>query len=204
MTGENRWALPGLVLLGLALRVYGAARAGLTFDESIVWAFAREIHLRPVLHLVSRTADHPLLNAYLARASSVAFGESDLADMTLEVIDTTPPTLALSLNPSVLWPPNHRIVPVHASVTASDRCGESRVILTSVSSDQPDEGLGIGDGNFPHDIQNADSGQPDFDVSLRAERDRGSGGRIYTLVYTARDESGNAASVPASVRVPRG
>jgi len=78
MTGENRWALPGLVLLGLALRVYGAARAGLTFDESIVWAFAREIHLRPVLHLVSRTADHPLLNAYLARASSVAFGESDL------------------------------------------------------------------------------------------------------------------------------
>jgi 4-amino-4-deoxy-L-arabinose transferase-like glycosyltransferase len=77
MAEENRWALPGLVLLGLGLRLYGAARAGLTFDESIVWAFAREITAQPVLHLVSRTADHPLLNAYLVRASSAAFGESD-------------------------------------------------------------------------------------------------------------------------------
>jgi 4-amino-4-deoxy-L-arabinose transferase-like glycosyltransferase len=77
MPEENRSALPGLVLLGLALRLYGAARAGLTFDESIVWAFAREITVRPALHLVSRTADHPLLNAYVVRASSLAFGESD-------------------------------------------------------------------------------------------------------------------------------
>src|SRR6185436_19326109 len=74
---ENRWALPGLVLLGLALRLYGAARAGLTFDESIVWSFAREITAHP-LHLVARTADHPLLNAYLVWASSLAFGETDL------------------------------------------------------------------------------------------------------------------------------
>ena len=78
MAEESRWALPGLVLLGLGLRLYGAARAGLTYDESIVWAFAREITIEPVLHLVSRTADHPLLNAYLVRASSAAFGESDL------------------------------------------------------------------------------------------------------------------------------
>jgi 4-amino-4-deoxy-L-arabinose transferase-like glycosyltransferase len=78
MTEENRWALPGLVLVGLALRLYGAARAGLTFDESIVWAFAREITAGPVVHLVSRTADHPLLNAYLVRASGLAFGETDL------------------------------------------------------------------------------------------------------------------------------
>ena len=70
--------MPGLVALGLALRLYGAARAALTFDESIVWSFAREIGLHPVLHLVWRTADHPLLNAYLARASSLVFGETDL------------------------------------------------------------------------------------------------------------------------------
>ena len=75
---QGRWALAAMVLLGLALRLYGAARAGLTFDESIVWAFAREITMRPVLYLVSRTADHPLLNAYLVRSSSLAFGDSDL------------------------------------------------------------------------------------------------------------------------------
>ena len=77
MSDEKRWALPGLVLVGLALRLYGAARAGLTFDESIVWSFAREIQTHP-LHLVVRTADHPLLDAYLVRASSLVFGETDL------------------------------------------------------------------------------------------------------------------------------
>jgi len=77
VSDEKRWALPGLVLVGLALRLYGAARAGLTFDESIVWSFAREIQTHP-LHLVVRTADHPLLDAYLVRASSLVFGETDL------------------------------------------------------------------------------------------------------------------------------
>ena len=85
MAEENRWALPALAILGLALRLFGAARAGLTFDESIVWAFAREITARPV-HLVARTADHPLLNAYLVRASSLAFGESDFGLRILHVV----------------------------------------------------------------------------------------------------------------------
>jgi 4-amino-4-deoxy-L-arabinose transferase-like glycosyltransferase len=85
VAGENRWALPALVLGGLALRLFGAARAGLTFDESIVWSFAREIQARPVVHLVSRTADHPLLNAYLVRASSLCFGETDLGLRILHV-----------------------------------------------------------------------------------------------------------------------
>jgi len=84
MTEGARWALPALVVLGFALRAYGAARAHLTFDESIVWAFAREIRLRP-LHLVSRTADHPLLNAYLVRASHAVFGDGDLGLRLLHV-----------------------------------------------------------------------------------------------------------------------
>jgi 4-amino-4-deoxy-L-arabinose transferase-like glycosyltransferase len=99
---ENRWSLPGLVILGLALRLLGAARAGLTFDESIVWAFAREITARPV-HLVARTADHPLLNAYLVRASSLAFGESDFGLRILHVLLGAATSVVVYRLGSALW-----------------------------------------------------------------------------------------------------
>ena len=102
MAEENRWALPALAILGLALRLLGAARAGLTFDESIVWAFAREITARPV-HLVARTADHPLLNAYLVRASSLAFGESDFGLRILHVLLGAATIVVVYRLGSALW-----------------------------------------------------------------------------------------------------
>ena len=38
--------------------------------------------------------------------------------------DVTPPTInALSASPNVLWPPNHKFVPVSVSVSATDNCG---------------------------------------------------------------------------------
>jgi hypothetical protein len=77
------------------------------------------------------------------------------------------------------------------------------VVLASVSSDEPDDGRDSGDGNLPRDIQGADPGQADFDVLLRAERGGGGRGRTYTLLYAARDASGNDARASATVRVPR-
>jgi hypothetical protein len=90
------------VLLGLALRLYGAASAGLTFDESIVWSFAREITAHP-LRLVARTADHPLLNAYLVRASSLAFGETDLGLRILHACVGAATTAVVYRVGSALW-----------------------------------------------------------------------------------------------------
>jgi 4-amino-4-deoxy-L-arabinose transferase-like glycosyltransferase len=92
------------VLLGLALRLYGAASAGLTFDESIVWSFAREITAHP-LRLVARTADHPLLNAYLVRASSLAFGETDLGLRILHACVGAATTAVVYRVGSALWGP---------------------------------------------------------------------------------------------------
>ncbi|MBK7366952.1 MAG: hypothetical protein IPJ04_03330 [Candidatus Eisenbacteria bacterium] len=39
------------------------------------------------------------------------------------VADTAPPALAVTLDPNVLWPPNGHMIPIHATVTASDACG---------------------------------------------------------------------------------
>ena len=41
-----------------------------------------------------------------------------------------------------------------------------------------------------------------FGLQLRADRDGGGSGRIYSLTATATDRAGNAATVPASCVVP--
>jgi len=130
------------------------------------------------------------------------FGEVALAETEFKVVDTMAPTMRIDVSPSILWPPDHRLVPVHAAVAAEDRCGEARVVLTSVRSDQPDDGIGSGDGHTVDDVQDADPGREDFDVLLRAELGRARGSmRTYSLIYTVSDPAGNSASASADVRV---
>ena len=45
-------------------------------------------------------------------------------------------------------------------------------------------------------------GTPDVQFKLRAERAGGGDGRVYTIVYTASDGSGNTAVAVATVTVP--
>ncbi len=121
-------------------------------------------------------------------------------DVIITVVDTTPPTIAVSLSPSVLWPPDHRYVPVHANVVAHDICGPVTVVLDSVVSSEPDQGHGS--GHTSDDILGARLGTADFDFFLRAERSGNGTGRTYTATYTATDASGNAASASAGAVVP--
>jgi hypothetical protein len=127
-------------------------------------------------------------------------GETDTDEVTIEVADTTPPEVSVSTDPSVLWPPNHRLVPVDVTVDTADACGDTTVNLVSVSSSEPDEGTG--DGNTVGDIQGVEPGTDDRQLLLRAERAGGGDGRTYTLFYTVTDESGNAAESSAEIRVP--
>ncbi len=120
----------------------------------------------------------------------------------VSVVDTTSPTLAVSLSPTTLWPPNHRMVKVTADVTAADACGESSVQLASVTSSDPDDAPGVGDGSTVNDIQDASPGTADFDLQLRAERAGEGNGRLYSLVYRATDGSGNVAERTALLLVP--
>ncbi|MEJ2720528.1 MAG: HYR domain-containing protein [bacterium] len=117
------------------------------------------------------------------------------------VVDTTPPEIDLTLSRDVLWPPNHMMADITAVVVVSDICCETPIFyLTSIESDEPDNGKG--DGNTVGDIQYADYGTADTAFQLRAERMGGEDGRVYTVIYTAEDCSGNTASDTAYVRVP--
>ncbi len=114
--------------------------------------------------------------------------------------DSTPPTISCTATPATLSPANHRLRPVHVDLSASDNSGSVTVILVSVTSSQPDSGLGGGD--MPNDIQGWTPGTDDRDGLLRAERFGTT--RVYTLTYRATDPSGNTGTCQTTVSVLQG
>ncbi|MCI0656188.1 MAG: hypothetical protein L0170_03855, partial [Acidobacteria bacterium] len=99
-------------------------------------------------------------------------------------------------------PPSHQMVPIHASVDSQDVCGATQVLLSSITSDEPDDAPGKADGSTANDIQGAAFGTPDFDFLLRSERSELGDGRIYIVVYRATDATGNVSWITRRVSVP--
>jgi hypothetical protein len=121
------------------------------------------------------------------------------ADVTVQ--DTIPPVIEVTLSSTSLWPPNHKLVAIHADVLVEDVCDPNAgFVLTSITSNEPDNGRG--DGDTANDIQGADLGTADTDFLLRAERSGRGEGRVYTITYTASDKSGNQTPAVVMVDVP--
>jgi M6 family metalloprotease-like protein len=115
------------------------------------------------------------------------------------VEDVTAPSISIAVEPDVLWPPNHKLEDITASVSVVDDFDDAPTfVLTSVTCDE-ERARGV--AGKP-DIDAAAFGTPDTTLRLRAERDGGGNGRTYTLLYTATDASGNEATATATVTVP--
>jgi sugar lactone lactonase YvrE len=106
--------------------------------------------------------------------------------------DTIPPrVLAISATPDLLWPPNHRMVPVNVAVNAVDNRDPSPTAeITQVTCNEPQ-------GRFAPDW--AITGP--LSVDLRAER-LGRNNRIYTIYVDVTDSSGNKTTTNTTVTVP--
>ncbi|HKP01750.1 MAG TPA: choice-of-anchor Q domain-containing protein [Chthoniobacterales bacterium] len=111
---------------------------------------------------------------------------------SVTIRDTTPPVItSLTASPSVLSPPNHKMVPITISVSATDICDpnpQSRII--SVTSNEAGEGQYQITGNLT--------------LNLMSDRNGGGNGRIYTISVEARDASGNTTTKSVVVTVPKG
>jgi hypothetical protein len=109
-----------------------------------------------------------------------------------------PPTITgVSANPSVLWPPNHKLENVTVSHEVRDNCPLPPNSCTlSVTSNEPIDGKG--DGHTSPDWIILD----DHHVLLRAERAGNGNGRIYTIGITCVDSGRSSSHKHVDVTVP--
>lgn len=104
--------------------------------------------------------------------------------------DTTPPTItSLSITPSVIWPPDGRMIPVAVSVTATDDVDDAPVCsVTSVAA----PGMAADDAVV--------TGQ--FTASVKGIKSVDGSARVYSVLVTCSDFSGNKSRGTVTVTVP--
>ena len=123
---------------------------------------------------------------------------SDTDTVRIVVEDNTPPSIdAISASPDMIWPPNHKMVPVTISVSVFDNCDTNPTSqIISITSNEPENGLGDGDTAPDWEITG------DLTASLRAERAGKGSGRVYTITVRCTDHAGNSADREVTVTVP--
>jgi parallel beta-helix repeat protein len=117
----------------------------------------------------------------------------------ITAVDRTAPSIvSITASTKILSPAKHQMVPITVAVSARDNCDPSvSCRITSVTSNEPVNGLGDGDKSPDWTITGP------LTVSLRAERAAKGNGRIYTINIECVDSSGNRATSYVQVSVPR-
>jgi hypothetical protein len=148
----------------------------------------------PLTLVQTPAGPYPLGVTHVTLTCTDSNGATATCGATVTVLDATPPSLDLAVDRTTLWPPNHKLVPVHVTATSRDDCDEKpSITLASIVSSDPDPGH--------EDIQGAAIGTADFDFELRAEPEGKGSARTYTICYDSRDDAGNDARQCVMVRV---
>ena len=115
----------------------------------------------------------------------------------ITVRDTTAPEASVG-GELLLWPPDHRMVPLHLPVVLRDACSDDVALRpVAIASSEPDDVGRGGDGMFANDALIIDGR-----AWVRRERQGGGEDRVYTVRCEARDEAGNVTEVTVTARVP--
>jgi hypothetical protein len=148
----------------------------------------------------------PVGTTTVTSTATDAAGNTTSCSFTVTVKDVTPPVITLNGQTITLWPPNHQYATINVTdlvASASDLCDAgvniNSVVISEVTSDEPEDAAGNGDGNTLNDIVIAGNCKS---VQLRSEREGNGDGRVYTITFEVTDSSGNATTVTAKVTVP--
>jgi hypothetical protein len=123
-------------------------------------------------------------------------GNTTSCSFNVIVNDCEPPNVTSSVATASLWPPNHNLINVGLAASATDNCPGPIAISVQVFSDESEDAPG--DGHFSPDAKDIAPGT----LRLRSERFGDSDGRVYLIVTTATDASGNEGHSCATVVVP--
>lgn len=143
------------------------------------------------------------LGTYSVETAGTCGTATQSANLT---VNSSPPTIMIDNNQQMsFWPPNHQYETVTVNdfvLSASDSCdpsvNRSKVYITKITSDEAENGPGS--GNTLTDIviaANCKSAQ------LRAEREGGGDGRVYTIFFKVTNAAGISGTATAKVTVPK-
>ncbi|MCI0479055.1 T9SS type A sorting domain-containing protein [Candidatus Uhrbacteria bacterium] len=136
-------------------------------------------------------------HAVVLRVSDGFAPSTDIVE--IDVVDTTPPDLRVTLDPIESWPPNHKYVDVRASVVANDASGDpATVVLMDITTNGAEK---IGKPHPPY-VLDAEYGTCDTDFRLLAERTGNGEDREYDIRYLAMDRSSNLIMTTVRICVP--
>ena len=148
-----------------------------------------------------QTYDHPIpLDGCLNR-TIYAVADDNVGNRSGKIqydLMNQPPDISVA-RPSVnsLWPPNHKMVGISILGVQDPDCDPFSIAITRITQDEPVNGFG--DGNTCPDAV----GMGASATQLRAERNGGGNGRVYTIYFTATDVRGGNSSGSVKVRVPQ-
>jgi microsomal dipeptidase-like Zn-dependent dipeptidase len=158
--------------------------------------------LSPACSNSGTNAFYPLGTTPIQCSESDGSGLGAQCQTSVQVVDTTRPQVtsgvvtSLMNNPSG---PNHTMVTVGFTASAIDTCNGSRPVTVKVYANEDDETpTGPGDGIFSPDALSIAPGT----LRLRYERVGSGKGRVYLIVSTSTDASGNLAASCSTVAVP--
>ncbi|GEM_PF-2073074 len=148
---------------------------------------------------ISPEGPYPLGETAVTLTVTDENGVSAQATALVTVYDETAPIIqSITADPAALWSPNHKMVPVTITVSATDGCsGPVTSRIMSVESNEPEDGLGDGDTAPDWEITSA------LTLNLRAERSGTGDGRIYTIMVECKDAAGNIMTGTVTVAVPK-
>jgi hypothetical protein len=137
-----------------------------------------------------------------------AGNRSEDARVTVNVDKTAPQMTCAISGGAIVWPPNHKMVPVAFTVSVKDAVsgvatsGPNGAKFRLISAESNEPANGKADGNTNPDLEGWALGTADTAGQVRAERAGTGTGRVYTFVYEAWDNAGNRATCGVNVAVP--